>query len=234
MTTRFYLHAASSTVSGTLPSTKQSTLATTRNFDVQTVNRIMDTTIGASQSDITASFSTTSGNMYMSRFVSAPIYSSPTAQTWTLNFAAWRTVGGGTFNYPAVQTTHLLPSSLYVWRPSTGALVGYIFDSNSATGTSNFGSATTETTAIVTFTGSAVTIVNGDVLCFEAMTFTSNTATQTTHYAYDGTTANTTDNTSVSNHASFIETPDTIAFAPTTIDCTVTTLSLQNKFITKI
>ena len=84
---------------------------------------------------------------------------------------------------------------------------------------------------IPTFAGSLVSgVQDGDVLCFEVwfeITQAGANAYVDTFY-YDGTTVTTADNTTVSNHASFIETPQTLTFgAPSTpVDCTVTGKSI--------
>lgn len=236
MTTRFYLHSASSSVSGTLPSAQVSTMALTAQFDAFSVNRSMDTTISAgSQVDLTATKTNSSSTalMYMTRFLSSRInQTSISANTWTLNIACW--ANSSSPFYPS-NTSHFVPSCLYVWRPSTGAVVGSaIFDGVSSTSTLQLGS-TSERVSKVNFTGSAVTIQSGDILVLEAWTASNVTSSQTWHYAYDGATINTSDNTSATNHAAYIETPENITFTPPSIDATATTISnLTNKFITII
>jgi len=101
----------------------------------------------------------------------------------------------------------------YVWRPSTQTIVGTILDNVSATITRT--ADTTERNIHTTFSGSAVSSVqDGDVIIFEVWVSWTQAASVTSNNLiyYDGTTANTTNNSSVSNHASFIETPQTLTF----------------------
>lgn len=235
--TRFYLHAASSGVGGTLPTTKQSTQTMTANFDAYTVNRIMDLTkASGTQTDITATKTAGGAStiFYMSRFVSDPLNeSSIPAQTWTLNFASW---ASSTSMYYPCNSSGYIPSCLYVWRPSDGTKVGTIFDGLSAVTSAQIGH-TTEYVSSVTFTGSAVAnLQSGDVLCFEAMTASSTTSSWTYHYAFDGATINLVDNTAASNHAAFIETPEAVIFYTVSppIDMTPNKVTITNKFITKV
>ena len=122
----------------------------------------------------------------------------------------------------------------YVWRPSTGAKIGTILDGDSASDTSG-------STALTiyghdgNFSGSAVTCQVGDVIIFEAWfeITQNNTTARTNTYYYDGTTVNTTEGATVTNHASFIETPQNITQVASAIDMTVTPKVLVNKFIVK-
>jgi hypothetical protein len=54
--------------------------------------------------------------------------------------------------------------SIYVWRPSTSSVVGYVYDSNAEIGTVWTNNFTNDSSNI---TGSAVTATNGDVLVIE-------------------------------------------------------------------
>ena len=95
MTTRLYFHLASSAVEDTLPTAAQSTLTADVNGDAQTVNRKMNTTVGAAQGevDITTNATASRQNLYFTKFVSEPIYqSSVAANTWTYGFCAWTIV----------------------------------------------------------------------------------------------------------------------------------------------
>lgn len=232
MATRFYLHAAASAVGGTLPSSKRSTMTATSTFDAYSVNRVMDTSVGAAQTDITAT-KTNAGTprMYMTRFISPNIdQTSIAANTWTMNIAAW--ASSSLPYYPASGSSGYIPACLYVWRPSTGAVVGNIFDGLSATGTANTGSST-EKSNKVTYTGSTLAITGGDCLVLEGWTATASTTSYTWHYAFDGTTVNTNDNAAVSNHASYIETPETLVFGLGGITATSTGKVNTNKIIVK-
>lgn len=229
MTTRFYFHDATSSVSGTLPAATQSASTALLNYEAQTVNRSMNTTIGTAQASKTLVNSTTRAarnKFYVTKFISDPINQSGiAANTWTYNFAAKNSNLTPTDDYPC---TDLAGSPIpvitcYVWRPSTGAKVGNIIDA-SVTGffdtgnqqTSPAGGTLNEVVEHSTFTGAAVAgAAANDVIVFEAWTsaWLSTAASVTLSYFYDGTTANTTEATTVSNHASFLETPETITFA---------------------
>lgn len=236
MVTRFYTHAASSTATGTLPTTKQSTQTVTTGFDAFTVNRSMDTIVSTgTQTDISATLagagSTTT--FHMTRFISKPLdQTSIAANTWTISVACW---SNSSLPFYPSRSNSLIPSCVYVWRPSTGAKIGTVFDGLSSTTTAQQGT-TSERTSKVNFTGSAVTsMLTGDLLVYEAQTGTNVSSTNTLHYAFDGATINTTDNATVTNHAAYLETPENLTFftPPTTIDCTVVSQVLTNKIITK-
>lgn len=177
----------------------------------------MDTTIGTSQTSvvITSVADTNSHNYYFTRFASQPLYqSSLAANTWTYNFATKES--NGLANFPETSNNKSVRVTCYVWRPSNSSLVGWILDGNSAA-TVDEGLAGLEIGHHVTFSGSAVSGVQaGDVIIFEVMFVIvqgAATAYDDTFY-FDGTTANTTDNSSPSNHASFLETPETLVLVP--------------------
>ena len=230
MATRFYLHDAVSTVSGTLPSTEQSTKTAVFNYEAQTTNRSMSTTIGTAQASKTFVNTTTraaNNTCYVTKFISTPINQAGiAANTWTYNFAVKTSLTTTTDDYPTNDTApKFIPICCYVWRPSTGAKVGNIFDGNSVTGTyfdvgnqNTGGSTTSEVAEHGTFTGSAVaTAAANDVIVLEAwisVWFSGATST-TLSYFYDGTTTNTTNGAIVSNHAAFLETPENITLAGT-------------------
>jgi hypothetical protein len=89
-----------------------------------------------------------------------------------------------------------------------------------------------------TFTGAAVaSTAVGDVIVFEAWVWVNNSSTVLSNlsYYFDGTTATLADGTTVSNHASFIETPQNLVFVGAFIDMTqVAAKTYSNKFITKV
>jgi hypothetical protein len=226
LVTRLYLHDALSGVSGTLPTTEQSTKTAVFNYEAQTVNRSMNTTIGTAQASKTFVNTTTraaNNTCYVTKFISDPINQSGiAANTWTYNFAVQISATTPVDDYPTNDTApKFIPICCYVWRPSTGAKVGNILDGNSATGVytdiGNGGTSTTSETAEQgTFTGAAVaSAAANDVIVLEAWinVWIRNTTSVTLSYFYDGTTANTTGGAVVSNHASFLETPETITFA---------------------
>ena len=216
MTTRFYLHATNSTVSGTLPLTKQSSQTYNGSIDsVSTSKRTMNTTIGTAQTSLASASNAigfgTTGILFVARFISAPIYqTSVAANTWNFSIAGKTT---SVADYHPNAGSGGVPVCLYVWRPSSGTKVGTIFDSSTASVTAP-SSYTTEICTYTTFSGSAVSgVQNGDVIILELLIKAVNNSNtfQYTNY-FDGTTATTTNNTTVSNFAEFIETPENINF----------------------
>lgn len=239
MATRLYFHSQLSTVSGTLPSTEQSALTSTKNADAQTVNRSMNTTIGTGQTSIllVSNATTSAQNFYFTKFVSQPLnQTNVTAQTWTYNFAAEEELTSN--NFPVTGSSDELYLNLYVWRPSTGSKVGTIFDAQTASGVVNEAPAGTEEAYHITFSGSAVaSAAVGDVIICEIWFEVSQSAATAADnfFYYDGTTVTTTLDTTVSNHASFIETPQNLTFSTPATDMTVTnTTTLTNRFIIKV
>ena len=234
-----YFHAAASTVSGTLPSTEQSVLTSTTNGDAQSVNRSMNTTIGTGQTSILiVSDNTTSNqNFYFTKFVSPPLnQTNVTAQTWTYNFAAEEELSSNQF--PVSGSSDELYINIYVWRPSTGAKVGTIFDEPTDSGVVNEPPTNTEEAFQTPVDGAAVaSAAVGDVIIAEIwfeVSQTSSTSGDNIFY-FDGTTVTTSLDTTVSNHASFLETPQNLTFITPATDMNVTdTIVLSNKFITKV
>lgn len=214
--TKLYFHAAASSVTGTLPSTEQSTLTAAVNGDAQTVNRSMNTTIGTSQTSrtVTTLAQTASQNLYFTKFLSEGMSNtSLAAGLYTYNFAAAEPNLGA--NFPVTSNSKAVYINCYVWRPSNGTKVATVLDGNSALVYNEPTVINTETVMHGTFTGAAVgSITSGDVLVFEVWFQPiqgAATARINTFY-YDGTTQNTSQGTTVSNHASFLELPDLLLF----------------------
>jgi Concanavalin A-like lectin/glucanases superfamily len=215
MATRLYFHAALNTLSN-LPTTEQSSLTADKNGDPQSTNRLMDTTTGLSQTSVSLTTNATLSlqRYYFTAFASLPLsgITSITAQTWTYNYAAIQSNTSG--NFPASSAASVaVRITLYVWRPSTQTKVGNILD-----GTGGFGRGTTGTVErnhAGTFTGSLVSgVQDGDVLIFEVwFEVTQGVASAAVdQFCYDGTTVQATNFSVVSNHASFIETPQNLTF----------------------
>ena len=228
MTTRLYFHVDLSAEGGTLPTTEQSTKTSTADFDSQATSRRMDTTLGSNQTSLTlvrAVNDQSDHNYYVSRWISPELdQTSIAANTWTLNFAIQCTnvtAGVGALTYPANDTNDRIPITCYVWRPSTGTKVGNIFDGQSANVYYDVGSDTNQTPTTAesaehgTFTGSAVASVQtGDVIILEAWVTLNTTSTTSVTFSwyYDGTTVTTTQGPTVSDQASFLETPENLTF----------------------
>ncbi|MDR4491373.1 MAG: hypothetical protein R2685_10810 [Candidatus Nitrosocosmicus sp.] len=243
--TYFYFHNTLSSVSGTLPSSEQavSISSISASADAQTVNRTMNTTIGASQTSkqVTLTSSTSLLNYYFTRFVSEPLAAQTiTAQTWTYNFATAESALAA--NAPVSGTNKAIMVTCYVWRPSTGTKVGDIANGTgiSSTTYSEPASANSESSQHGTFSGSSVTVQEGDVLCLEMifdvqMGSTGNGRTFTIYY--DGATETESTRTVVSDHASFLSVPINISFQNLgeVIDMTIDSFKvLTNKFIDKV
>jgi hypothetical protein len=215
LATKLYLHNVH-VGSAQLPSTEQSTLTSANDFEAsQDRNRLMDTVIGTSQTSVanTSNASTSAVDYYALRFVSRKLnQTSVAANTWTLNFAASQS--NTLANFPVSGNNQPIYINAYVWRPSSATKVGTILDGNSAS-VYDEPTDTAERVMHGTFSGSSVASVQaGDVIVLE-MWFRV-TQGMTTAYTqtifFDGTTENTTENATVSNHASYLETPENLAF----------------------
>lgn len=217
--TRFYFHVEDNTASG-LPQTEQSSLTLDKALDLGSKNRIMDTLLPTgtqTELRLLSIVGTAPQNLYFSKFCSPPLYqSSIAANTWTYNFASNTTTAAA--NFPVAGTNQAVRVTLYVWRPSNQTKVQNIFDGTSSATANEAATPGTELCQIVTFSGAAVTGMQaGDILVFEVW-FQITQATGANQYnddfVYDGTVVTTTNNTVVSNHASFIQTPETLNLTP--------------------
>jgi hypothetical protein len=141
------------------------------------------------QVDITTLGQTARQSGRFARFTSEPLASQTiSANTWNYTLRN-REANNNANAYKA--------ASIYVWRPSTSAVVGYVYDSNAEIGI--------EWTTIFTndssnITGSAVTATNGDVLVIEVWY----TAAQAKALSFL--------NSIQYNASSFIETPQDLNF----------------------
>lgn len=238
--TKLYFHAASSGLSG-LPTTEQSTLTANFNADALSTNRSMDTTIGVSQTSTSiVSSSTAAQNMYFCRFVSPTLnQTSIAANTWTYNFAAG--CPGTADNFPtSAFSGGTVYACCYVWRTSTQTKIGTIRDGITAGGCKNAGFNGGETSEFDTFSGSALSSLQtgNDVIIFEVwFQITPSITGNTDSFYFDGTTETNVTGNLVSNSASYISTPETIAFGGGgggTNMTEISSLTYANKFITKV
>ena len=136
----------------------------------------------------------------------------------------------GFANFPVTSTNKSVPINCYVWRPSDGTKVGTILDGNTAATVDEVASSSMLVQQ-ATFSGSAVNSAQaGDVIVCEIWFTTTQqfASSNTDEFAYDGTTANTTKNATVTNHASFLETPETISFAGGTTSVSQTSIHKYN------
>lgn len=242
--TRLYFHTAAppSPPSGSYPTTSNATWAPPdgKSIEAQSVHRSMDSTIGTGQVEISTTTigSTAFVEYYVTKFISPLLtgVSSISSNTWTTNFAAKES--SLTANFPAPAGGDTTNVCVYVWRPSTQAVVGYMRDDYTTNNITEGASANTEYSHNVTWAGSAVSgVQNNDVIIYEQwFEFQQgSTSTFTIYYYYDGTTATTSGNQVVSNHASFVETPQTLTFVPTEVTMTeAAAKTYSNKFITKV
>ena len=137
-----------------------------------------------------------------------------------------QTVGGGTITLNTADGESNLNLNFwvnalnaYVWRPSTGEVVGYIRDAAGVSlGGLETASASTTASYVTNITGitsSAVAASSGDVVVCEVWgVFTNGMGTSYNGYFYyDGSTVNTTENALVTNHASFVEFTENLSFS---------------------
>ncbi len=80
--------------------------------------------------------------------------------------------------------------SLYIWRPSTSSVVGYIYDSHTALGRQLRDNRYGQDTQVIKVSGAAVEVQTGDVLVLEIWTHhvQSFAFNYTTSVRFDGTT----------------------------------------------
>jgi hypothetical protein len=216
MSTRLYLHDAARDVSsGSWPAGEQSASTADVTWTGANTLKTMDTSIGAAQVDATAStLGQTASQKHFIRFFA------------TTTFDVNQTVGGGTWTFNGGQAESSTAANfgldgvcIYVWRPSTGAVVGYVKDVTldliAAPGSE---AGVTETVSHWTFTTSAVSALAGDVLIAEVWQTNAqgSTTARTVDFYYDGTTVNTTHAAAATNHAAFIEAAENLTFGTPT------------------
>ena len=204
---KFYFHDATTTDTGTLPSTKLSGQTANVTATGASTNRAMTTSTGALQASaaLTTLAQTTAQRNWFRRYVSAPlaaqtIAAGTTSDSWLLALAG---------SESSTNSAPTFTCYLGVWRPSTGALVGTIKDLT-ANGISGLGVTTvaeqwlgpTASTDIGTTT--AVTTQDGDILVIEiwAVNIQAMATAYTNTLFYDGTTE-----TSTTSAASYLQTP---------------------------
>lgn len=195
MTQKFYLHDAITSDTGTLPNAFQTAPAVTAVGG--NVNRSMDGTIGAGPQITATVAATTAQTNAFRRFLSTPLVAQTiAAANWTIGVAS-DTNSGFSGNAPQIR--------IYIWRPSTGAKVGDIVASPSAwTGTPGD---TSEAGWVGTIAGSAVTVLDGDVLVveiYDAVIFFS--TSNTDRFYYDGN-VDPVDATLATSAASYVQAP---------------------------
>lgn len=165
MTLKFYLHDATTTDTGTLPASGATVSGDTpgAGVTIALTNKTMNGTIGTAQASIakTTLANTADQAVPIGRWLSDPIAAQTIAGAQTLTIHC----GGSQSNTSSSFTITL---NVQLWRPSTGAVVGAIFDSNHATGAllpSPTG--TVEADESQTVSSTAQTAQDGDVLVLE-------------------------------------------------------------------
>jgi hypothetical protein len=123
MTQRFYLHAATTTDTGTLPGAAVSISATTPTKIASGVNRDMNDTGGVLQTSVVL---TTNANVnpqpsMIARWLSKPIAAQTINTVVNIGVSGAHAESNLLSNFESIFV-------LGVWRPGTGALVGRIFD----------------------------------------------------------------------------------------------------------
>lgn len=228
MATRFYLHAAANGLSGTFPTAIDSTdLLGTLNKKATGADtlRTATTTIGAAQTSTNFSSNASTSTqkvgwaMFCTPAIAAQSIGGGGSSSILVNHANAESNTNMNLDNRAVGTAQV-ECAIIVWRPSTGALVGKVYAPGLANygllGTSEPTSASSEQVSHANNSGTvaSVSASDGDVLIIAiGHTFTQGMATSYTGtFYYDGTTANTTENAVVSNHASFVELSQNITF----------------------
>jgi hypothetical protein len=195
MPTRFFfatdvsaLTPTSGTKSAVLPDGTNNSLTANDNQSL-----LLAANSAANTVDISTLAQTTRQSGRFARFTSGALLAQTvSANTWTINIDT-RESNNAADAYLAL--------SIYVWRPSTSAVVGYIYDS-----TAEIGAEWTNNLATVTYTvsGSAVTAQAGDVVVIEVWY----TAAQAMSTSY-------TNQVRYNTSSQYLETPQDLAFVPT-------------------
>lgn len=209
MATKLYFHDAANDLEGTFPAGEQSAQVAEATWTDANTLRKMNGNIGAAQVSTALAISrdTVNREEFIRFFSSLPLRGAQTVGggTATLNVADSESNAAANFWIDSV--------NVYVWRPSTGALVGTVRDAVDLGGTEPT-AINSEQVTTFTFTTSAVSAADGDVIICEIWAdFTQGmSATYTLTFYYDGTTETTVENTIVSNHAAFLELAETLTF----------------------
>ena len=203
-------------VAGTLPTAEQSALTSIKDAEAQTVNRTMDTFKGTLQTSVvlTSNATASAQDYYFTKFVSDALVSvsSITADNWVYAFSAKQSNAAA--NFPCDGADKPLYLNVYVWRPSTGAVVGTMLDGNTASVYAEPGG-TTQVSEYGSFAASAVAgVQDGDVIVaeiwFRVTQGGANARTDT--FYFDGTVETNFLIAAASDHASYIGTWQALTF----------------------
>lgn len=220
MPTRLFLRAL--TPDNSPGETERSTALPVGTFkDFLLAVRALETTKGAAQtSGGSASLAQTAHqDNFFTSFTSDPLTTQTiAANTWTIAIAV---------SEANTNANSFLVLSLYVFRPSTGSVVGFIYDSDTALGVEW---AAAEDGQVITFSGVSVVASAGDVLVLEVWRHGVQGMavgyTQTIYY--DGTTDVV--DTTTADAASYLETPQILTFQAAGITLSPTAIASDEAF----
>ncbi len=208
MAAKLYFHNAANALSGTFPTGEQASWTKDGVSGSDTL-KTMNTTIGTAQASlVTGANGSATVYEFFGFFCSPPV-------------AGAQTVGGGAITLNAAEAKSNNAASFiidslnaYVWRPSTGALVGVIREGADLGGTTPTTNNSEQVTHITGITSTAVSMADADVIIAEVWGhYTTGSNPNNATFYFDGTTENTTENAVVSNHASFIQFTENLTFA---------------------
>lgn len=168
MTQKFYLRA-STRYSSTYPtsgekSTTEPVGGQTYGLSPATLDLLNPKGASATSAATTLPNSTSANNGTLGRWASGPL------KAGTYGSGNW-SIAIQTAESDANYNVFWRSASIYFWRPGTSSVVGFVIDSNTATGV-EFGNAVANTRygQVLTWAGANVTIQDGDILVFEAWT----------------------------------------------------------------
>jgi hypothetical protein len=214
MATKLYFHELPTTNSGNLPIGDQAANVPGVTATGATTIRTMDTAIGVGQTSVAINtLGSTAIQTALFRMFSSP----------PLDGA--QTVGGGTITLNVADSESNLNGNfaicqlnVYVWRPSTGVIVGTLADNSIGAVANSIAReptlASSEQVSTINFSTSAVSAQDGDVVICEIWSYhqqAMGSAYVATFY-FDGTTENNTENAVVSNHASYLLLNENLTF----------------------
>lgn len=169
---KFYFHDAASSDSGIMPTTTQSATSPGVTQATATTNRSMDGLIGLSQSSpaMTSLATVSKQNNFFRKFASYPLAAQNIpVGAWAMRIA----IKAGN----AVTSPWQISAIVYIWRPSNGTKVITIVDAvTTGIGTAATTSETDTTQAQITASGSAATVLSGDILIVEVWGTVTQTA----------------------------------------------------------
>ena len=210
MATRMFLRDVNNSLPGTFPTGEQGAAAPTKSWAGSGTLKTLSTTKGSAQTFAADTVASASAQRHFIGFWCSPALAAQTisANTWTTFCADWED------NLSANYFANLI--NVYVWRPGTGAKVGTIIDgSNGASqGGTEATAASSEQVTTWTFSGASVVCQAGDVLIVErwAVFTPAMSNTYNLRFYYDGTVETGAENATISDVASYIETPQNLTW----------------------